>query len=120
MRAIATKNPPGPDPFGHLPGAVSGERGDIQFDDGNTFQASRCEASGPAGGRVYVEIEIYPKGDAHIVLHFGQYHLDPEKRYGLTEVKATELEPLTVALSQAVANAKARGFLPTTARGAAT
>jgi hypothetical protein len=101
-----------------LAGAVQGKVGDVEFDDANTFQGSRCQAL-TDGGNVYVEIEIYPKeiSRAFVALHFGGYQADANARQHL-EIKPNELEPLAVALSRAVANARARGFLPTA--GAAT
>ena len=104
---------------------ISGTVGDVFFDDGNTLQAAHCLARGRDGAEVYVELEIYPRENstdqrsdptpehADITLHFGGYKLDATQR-AQVELKANEIEPLAVALSRAVANAKARGFLPAT------
>jgi hypothetical protein len=108
------------------PAPISGTIGEIFFDDANTFNCSRCQADsgGPPADRntVIVEIELYPEVDADgqsnpdnafVTLHFGGY-CEPSERQHL-QLNWNELELLAVAFSRAVANAKARGFLP--ARG---
>lgn len=94
-------------------GVISGYVGDVSFDDANTTQCSRCLASSDTSKTVLVEIEVYPDpDDSSVLLTFRGY--DSTKERQDLQVGAAELEPLAVALSRAVENAKARGFLPTT------
>ncbi len=110
---------------------IDGTVGGIFFDDANTTQCSRCQADADSvdGDRytAYVEIEIYPPEanmteNANVKVHFMRYG----RERGLAtsdprdfQLSSHELEPLAVALSRAVANAKARGFLPATSDGTA-
>jgi hypothetical protein len=110
---------------------IDGKVGNVEFDDANCTQCARCEGSFRlANGAEYqsrVEIEIYPEDspthdNVYITLHFRLWVPSGVEDAGIHEgeretvsLNWNQLEPLAVALSRAVANAKARGFLP--ARG---
>ncbi len=108
-----------PDP--PKPTRVSGTVGNVFFDDANTTQCSRCIAKSSDvnnnEGLVLVDIDIDPDGFAHIQVN-SEMHFASDTRQHLN-LNWHQLEPLAVALSRAVSNAKARGFLPTS-DGAAT
>lgn len=107
---------------------VDGTEGDVQFDDANTYNCSRCVADNGRGiNTVEVGIEIYPEppgaaaegnheSNVQIFIRRGQAHLVHETDD--LQLNWRELEPFAVALRRAVANAKARGFLPATGAAA--
>lgn len=97
------------------PEVTSGKVGDVHFDDAITTQRSSCMADSADDeireqSLVVVDIDISPDGHAHIQINSEMDFASATRQH--LELNWHQLEPLAVALSRAVENAKARGFLP--------